>query len=290
VDSVACALQDENLLTFHRILEGCETGDSQAWRAFLSDYSPVMFQLARLYPSAQCDPVLLWREAVLCLFADNFKLLREFEHQSEREFLAGLRRFFLAQGLATVATDRRPEGASGPDGESLRVLLRDLPLLHQELVFLKLAGYSDRTLEYMFRVAPAVGEKALDRLNGKYGPLLGREEDLCLWPEVWLKLVTGLRAEKTDSCPGERLFIRIQDGQVGWYDKEPAEGHVAQCLHCLEAWTGLREVSYWRVAAPPISSQDLEGLLSVLPARQGVRRPVPLFKRIFSRMRSSRCV
>ncbi|HTV53669.1 MAG TPA: hypothetical protein VMI06_02010 [Terriglobia bacterium] len=286
--SAACLLQDKILLTFHRILEGCESGDSEAWRAFLGDYSPLMLQLARLYPRAQSDPVVLWREAIISLCADNFELLRSFEHQSEREFLAGLRGFFLERGLAKVSTVHRPEGAFGPDPESLRELVGDLPLLHQELVFLTLAGYSDRTLEQMFRVAPAVGQKALERLEGKYGPFARGQNDLCPWPEAWLKLVRDLRLAKTDSCPSWRLFLRIQDGQVGWYDKEPAEKHLAQCLHCLEAWTGLREISYWRVAAPPASSQALDGLFSVVPARQGASEAVPFFKHILSRFGSSR--
>jgi hypothetical protein len=279
------------LLTFHRIINGCQTGDSEAWSAFLSDYSPVMVQLARLYPPAQCDPVLLWREALVSLCADNFKLLRGFEHQSEREFLADLRGFFLECGLARTVAARKPLGAFGLDPESLRVLVRDLPVLHQELVFLKLAGYSDRTLDQVFRIAPTVGQKAFERLRENYGPCLGRENDLCLWPEAWLELGRDLRVAKTESCPALRLFLRIQDGQVGWYEKEPAERHLAQCLHCLEAWTAVREISYWRVAASPVSSQDREVLVSAVSARKAIREPAPFFKHILSRMgRSSRRV
>ena len=75
--------------------------------------------------------------------------------------------------------------------------------------------------------------------------------------------------------------MRIHDGQVSWYDKEPVEKHVSACLHCLEAWTGLREVSYWRLAAERLSASEINALLEIIP----VEKP-PAKKSLFQRLRS----
>jgi hypothetical protein len=280
--------RDYILLTFHKIISGCETGDRQAWCAFLSDYTPVMVQLARLHLAAECDPLLVWREAVVALCDDDFRLLRSFEHQSEPEFLADLRASFLERELAKLDRPDKLLNNSGLDPDSVGLLVKDLPLLHQELVFLKLAGYSDGTLEQMFRIAPAVAQKALERLQENYSPWLGLVNDVCPRPQAWLKLMRELQVAKTESCPTMRLFLRIQDGQVGWYEKEPAEKHLWHCLHCLEAWTALREIRYWRVAAPRVSSQDVEALSSAVPARTATTKRAPFFKHIFSRKELSR--
>lgn len=265
------------MLTFHKIVAGCERGEPGAWRAFLSDYSPLVIQLTRVYVPGGQDAAEAWREPLQALCREDFKLLRSFQHQSELEFLIDLRSYFLGQ--------LRPEQGTAAvrdlSLERVTALLKDLPLLHQEVAFLKLAGYSDRTLEQVFRITPAVAQKSLERLQNDYAAALGREQDACPWPGAWLDFLRSARSAKTETCPPLRLFVRIQDGQIGWYEKDPAEKHVAQCLHCLETWTGLREIGYWRNAAPTVPPEMLESLLSFIPLRRDEARSVPFFKRMF---------
>lgn len=268
------------LLTFHRILSGCESADRAAWEAFAREYTPLIVQLGRLYLPGSIDPLLVWRAVLVDLGAENFKLLRMLEHQSEREFLADLRVLFLAKGRAMLAQGESTQRSLEPCKSRVGSLLQGLPLVHQEIAFLKLAGYSDQTLERMFRITPSVAQQGLEALKENYGACLGRDEDACPWPDAWLTLLKDARDEKSEACVTVRLFIRIQDGQVGWSEKEPAEAHVTQCLHCLEAWTALQEISYWRTAAPPVPPQDLEPLISGVPHRKETRRPAPLLKRI----------
>ena len=269
------------MLTFHKILAGCEAGDRESWRAFLSDYTPVIFQLARIYfpdrPSGRPTPAEFWREALDAVCSDNYKLLRTFGHQSERELLIDLRAFFLERFLASAGPDEITLGK-----EDLAQLFKELPLLHQEIAFFKLAGYSDQTLEQMLRTTPGVAQKSLERLrNGQVPVPEGGDRDACPWPSRWLELLKDARAVKTEACPPLRLLVRIQDGQMGWYEKEPAEKHLGQCLHCLEAWTGLREIGYWRSSAPPVPAEDLQTLVSAVPVREEAKKPAPLLKRIF---------
>lgn len=268
------------MLTFHKIIAGCEAGEGEAWSAFLADYSPLMLQLARIYLPHGGEPLALWRKALERLCGGDPMPLRGFGQQSEREFLAGLRAFFLQQGLVKIGPDDTARPTAGRAQERVAALVRDLPLMHQQVVFLKLAGYSDRTIEQIFRITPAVAQQSLERLRGDYGAWLGREQDICPWPREWLNLLQDVGAAKTEGCPPARMFLRIQDGQAGWQEKEPAEQHVAQCLHCLEAWTALKEISYWRAASPPVLPQDIQSLLPIMHVRKAAAKPRGLFRRI----------
>jgi hypothetical protein len=51
-------------------------------------------------------------------------------------------------------------------------------------------------------------------------------------------------------------------------------------LHCLENWTALHEVSYWRRAAPTIAPALIEEWLHGLPVVV-VEEKKGLFKRVF---------
>jgi len=105
------------------------------------------------------------------------------------------------------------------------------------------------------------------------------ESDRCPWPRPWLALLQAARAAKQEACPHVHQFLRIHDGQVSWYDKEPVEKHVSGCRHCLEAWTALREVGYWRKAAPAITATQIEGYLSALPLPAAPKKS--FFQRMF---------
>jgi hypothetical protein len=267
------------LRTFHKILAGCEHGDGEAWSAFVGEYTPLMVQLGRIYLPEGWVPLSVWREALASACRDDCKLLRTFGHQSEPEFLMDLRAFFLECALPEL----------GPDGttltsEGVAGLLRDLPMLHQEIAFFKLAGYSDRTVEQILRIAPAVAQPSLDRLRSGYGDFLDRNDDECSWPGAWLRLLRGARIVKSEACPPVRTLLRLQDGQLGWYEKEPAEKHVTQCLHCLAEWTALREVKYWRSAAPPVTPEDLHLLIPAVTGSPGDARRMPFLSRILNRI------
>ena len=149
--------------------------------------------------------------------------------------------------------------------EKLGKIVAELPLLHQEMLFFKLAGYTDATLELVLRVAPRVAQASFERLPPDFAAARALSSDRCPWPAEWLATLHAARAAKTDKCPELHQFLRIQDGQVSWYDKEPVEKHVAHCLHCLEAWTALREVGYWRRHAPAVAPAHVEDFLQLLP-------------------------
>ncbi|MGH9402079.1 MAG: hypothetical protein ACRD2P_08235 [Terriglobia bacterium] len=258
------------MLTFHKIISGCEAGDATAWRAFLTDYTPVIHQLTRIYLPTAARPEQLWKDALLALAGDNFSVLRGFERQSGLEFLLDLRAFYLSKSLPALDPAGDAQDFPGPVVSGVADLLKGAPLVHQEVLFLKLAGYSDATLEKIFRLTPAVAQTSLERLKTAYSSVLGKQTDKGLCPAAWLRMGNEVRAAKTDRCPPTRLFIRIQDGQIGWQEKDPAEKHFTECMRCLECWTALRELAYWRLAVKPAPAEQVEGLLAALPVSEAV--------------------
>ncbi len=264
------------MLTFHKIIAGCEEGQEESWLAFLADYTPLALQLTTVYMPGMADPLGLWRESVIKLCDSGFQKLRVFSRQSEREFLLDLRDFLFECGSMSLDSIDTPEVTLETVGE----LLRGLPFMHQEMLLLKLAGYSDSTLEQIFRVTPAVAAKSLERLTGSCAAL-GQPDTQVLRPIARLKLRRELKAARKESCTPVRQLVRIQDGQLGWYDKDPVEQHLAECLSCLECWAALRELSYWRRAAQPVPATDLETLLSAIPITRHARKPKSIMQRLW---------
>jgi len=270
-------------MTFHKILPGCEEGDAEAWRAFLADYTPFALRLFGVYTpwtsDARWDG---WRDALRALSANEYAALRGFSHQSEREFLVHLRAFLQEQAATKLASSHDAAHPSPPTVETLAALLSGLPLLHQEIAFLTLAGYSQGTIEKILRITPAVADEGLERLRPSNAPVLERSEDRCLWPSAWMGICSVARANGQKDCTPLRQLIRILDGQASWYDKSPAEEHRTKCLHCLELWISLLEVVAWDRTRQPWPRDKIEPLTVVIPALPATARR-SLFDRLFGR-------
>ena len=271
------------MLTFHKTLAGCEKGSRGAWQGFVTRYTPTMLRIRGVYAPA-CNEGCqkqVWQESLRQLCADNFQRLRTFDHQSEREFIVHLRAFLLETGANQLDPVADNTDAPGPTPDTAKGLLKGLPLIHQLVVFLKLAGYSDGTLEGILRISPAVAQSALERLEQKYGVILRRERDEGFWPAAWLNLLRHAWAEGTDACPPLRQFVRILDGQTDWNEKESVEKHTVGCLHCLERWAALREVTHWLREATPLPADQVDVFLSDLPVKAEPRARTSLLKWMF---------
>ena len=237
---------------------------------FFSVYSPWP-------PGTRLD---CWRDALAALSANECAILKGFSHQSEREFLVGLRGFLQDRAAMKLDSSQDAVAPPAPTVEALGVLLSGLPLMHQEIAFLTLAGYSHGALETILRTTPAVAGEGLGRLRSSYAQVLERSEDRCLWPAAWIGICQAARASGQKDCTPLRQLIRILDGQASWYDKNPAEEHRSKCLHCLEHWTSLLEVVAWDRARQPWPVEKTEPLLAAVSIKQEVRKPS-----FFARMR-----
>ena len=257
-------------------------GNPESWRAFVGDYTPLVYQFVDVYlPPLREGRARLWEEMLLALAANNFARLRSFDHQAEREFLTDLRSLLLERGAKKLEPAEDFTRAPRPAPDTVDALLKGLPLIHQELLFLKLAGYSDGTLERMLRITPAIAQSALERVQADYSAILEKDRDACLWPAAWLELLARAWSASSADCPPLRQFVRILDGQTSWYEKEPVEKHVGLCLHCLERWTTLRELIYWRHGATPLPEAEVKALVSSLSLQAEPKKENSFLKRVF---------
>ncbi|MBI4164774.1 MAG: hypothetical protein HY508_03450 [Acidobacteria bacterium] len=249
-------------LTFQTFLPGCEKGEADSWRAFLTNYNPIVFRLLDVYAPQMGEEAgkSLWRDALQALSAENFHRLRGFDHQAEREFLIDLKGFVLDLAL------QRFGGAPGDASQIIdhvRSRIEGRPMAHQEIILLNLGGYSPEALEKVLVLPPTLVAKALESSVGaEPAPSgLGSARSAI----TWLEFLHEVHAERTPDCPPRRIFVRILDGQVSWYDKTPAEKHMTRCLHCLEVWASLREVDSLRRETAPLPDDELSEYLSALP-------------------------
>jgi len=272
------------LFTFHKIREQSEQGTAEAWRALLEFYAPAFFRLLEIEGAMSAQEALpVVKKMLGDLTGNGLERLHATSRQSEREFLGDLRAMLL-EAAAEYVSAKNPEtlaaGAFEPD--KIANLLDGLPLLHKEMLFFRLAGYTENTVERVMRLSPRVAEKAFERLAGEYQAARLTERDQCPWPAAWLAFLKQARGLKTENCTPTHEMVRIHDGQVSWYEKEPVEKHVSGCLHCLEAWTGLREVGYWRRAADPISASQIDQLFEVIPVEKTLTKKKSFLQRLRS--------
>ena len=272
------------VLTFQQVREQCEQGNAGAWRAFVRLYGPLLAHLVAMYSpaGAEASPdIVSVRKMLAALTEDDFARFRATARQSEREFLVDIRALLLdialdAGGGSNPVDPAETRPSAEFSLEQLGKLMEGLPLTHQEMLIFRLCGYTDASLENMLRIAPRVAEAAFARLEPDYAAAAHIEKDRCPWPASWLEVLRQARATKKDNCPDLHQFLRIHDGQVSWYDKEPTEKHVAGCLYCLERWTALRELGYWRRKAKPLPSAEMDTLLGAVsvaaPAKKSLLR------------------
>jgi hypothetical protein len=269
------------LITFHKILRGCEEGRRESWQLFLSHYTPIVNRWIAVYlPSLAGPASQAWRQTLRDLTANDFERLRSFDQQAEREFLLDLRAFLLERNAERLGPSGDSTSAPQPTTEAIRSLLGGLPLAHQQIVFLKLAGYSEGTIERIYGISPAVARQGLERLQAEYSAVMGRQQDVCPWPAAWCELLRQARGLKTESCPPLRQYVRMLDGQITWYEKDPMERHMSSCLHCLDRWAALREAVYWRREAKACPAEEIATLLSGLQLQDEAKPRKSLLKRI----------
>ena len=137
------------LYTFHKVREQCEQANPDAWRAFLDFYAPLCLQLLAIYlpddPPEERDASLRVVENTLAaLVENNCERFRATDRQSERDFLVGIRELLLETAASHDAAAAAMQQANRAlTFEALAKLAEGLPLAHQEMLFFKLAGYTD---------------------------------------------------------------------------------------------------------------------------------------------------
>ncbi len=270
------------MLTFHKMIQGCREGDWAAWRALATQYAPVLMGLGTAYASDSGYIENAWHRVLGQLSGHEFAALKGIDVQSDREFFSLLRASLLEQMAGGLEEDSQSAGFDLSAAlEDLSNLMKELPLVHQNVVFLKLTGYSEPAIEQILRISPSVAATSVERLEATFCVDFCRSAGASEWQAAWLRMIGRIRPNRTADCPPVRRLIRILDGQFGWYEKDPIEKHLAACLCCLEASVGLQEITHWMQRGKPLPPDQVDGMISTLPLKMKSKERHSLFKRAF---------
>jgi len=250
--------------TFHEMIEGCRRGDRLSYARLVRKYLPLLdFWVNRYFPSLSPRRDVVITEILRNSLIDSGGLLRSFQGTREREFLHELRLCTLR--LCCREASAVDEGAAAlMTRGALAELFQELPLLHQELVWLHMCGAPTDELTQILsmRAEPvhAILEKAMEhckRLN-----LMSQMERRI--PPIPPMLLVEIGLERGDNCASVKAWSDIIDGQIVWTEKEGTESHAAGCLHCLSSITALREMVLKQPRLPMADPSRIEVLLRSL--------------------------
>ncbi len=151
-------------------------------------------------------------------------------------------------------------------------MLQGFAPLQRELLILGFRGcgpaeLSDLT-KFSRETARDILQQARQRLKEKLGSaasLEGRDHDA---------LFAAIEQQHGEKCHPHRLFVRMADGQISWREREDAERHIENCLHCLDRSAQYREASRLFHVLPPAQVSEIQELLDTLglPAVEPARK------------------
>ncbi len=248
------------VMTFHKMLEGCLRRDSESWRFFAADYGPLAQHLIqRHFCLLEGKWPNLLKEIFLSINQSECLFLKEFSGSSEREFLIYFKEriFAIARNHLTVEADR-----SNLDVKSLHKLFNNVPLAQQEVAWLGMKAYTDEEINKILRVPISLVKtgriEILERLSKQTG-----DAEVQL-----LRLKSGilleLEALRGQNCLDIKTFSKILDGRIPWNEKRIVESHVSECLFCLDRETSLKETIFYLRELPRLSTASADSLLKEL--------------------------
>jgi hypothetical protein len=246
------------LLTFQATLGGCARGNIRNWRFFASRYGPLAEHLLPHRFGLAAD---LLRSRLPDFFAslseNGNAFFREFSGFNEQEFVVSFqyRLFDFSRGHVG------PINRTGVSLNAVNQVFGKLPLAHQEPGWLALKGYSDEVIGKILRVPLSlvkVGRTVVVKGLNEFadpdaGP--GMLNDSLL---VELEKCGG------PSCPEIKAFCKVMDGRMPWQDKRNVEQHIAECRHCLDLETSLKNGIFHLRILPPLPDDKVQSLLSLI--------------------------
>ena len=278
---------DTHIRNFHRIMAGCREGDFSAWEGLVAAYTPLAGRIIRHYLTPDREAAeAFWSQVLQALAAEKAADLERLASQSEREFWVDLREYIFRKGKEILPAAGPEAGDSSLTADLVREVLQELPLLQRELVFLRLAGYSDRTLERLLRINPAVASGGMEKLARRIPGVLAPEGDQMSRPAAWNQLWVEIQGMRRENCLPVRTFARCFDGQISWSDKESMERHLAECLYCFERYLAMKEIMYYLRELPPAPQEEVRRFMDGLPF-QAPPRKQSLWSRVLRRQTGS---
>ena len=253
--------------------EECARGERTGWYEFVRDYTPIARNLIGHYfptlrPELDQHVLGVFRQAR----ADENAWFRSFPFAHEREFLMAFRELVFASARSAA---RLPAPESSL--ERARELMRELTVVERELFWMFLKGYDiPQTASILMNAGTTAAvvkestEKLVAQLLPGGAPAGG----------VGRVLLEMAEKARTPECLPLRTINNIINGQISWHDRDRAEQHIRECVHCLDRFTSFQEMIWYGRRAQPLEDTEVVGYLERLAVRESRKSVVA---RLFSR-------
>ena len=151
------------LFTFHKIREQGEQGNADAWRAFLDFYSPAFLRLLEINGaiSALRDASAILKRRWPSLRPTAWRVFAPLPANRSANFSETFARFCWRSRLHRLHQAMPRSGRRASKLKRSPNCSTDLPLLHKEMLFFKLAGYTDDTHRANHAHLAARGRKSI---------------------------------------------------------------------------------------------------------------------------------
>ncbi len=245
--------------TIFIMAEECARGERLGWYEFVRDYAAIARVLLR-----QFFPVLQPEldEHVIAVFerarSGNNAWFSTFRFSNEREFLMAFRELVFSYGRS-VARLPTPEVSL----EQMREVMKDLPVVERELLWLFVKGYDAQQIARMVSNLESTAQAVKDVADRRLAEILpGASADAFnISARV---LIEAAEKTKTDQCLALKTFNNIINGQVSWREREVAEEHMLDCFNCIDRFTAFAEMIRIRKDAQPLPEAEIEPILARL--------------------------
>jgi hypothetical protein len=155
---------------------------------------------------------------------------------NEREFACAFRDFVFAYGREAA---RLPAPQVSLD--NVRELMKDLPVVEQQMLWLFMRGYQAEQIAPMLMNADNTARKVEQIARERLATLLPDASPDALVISA-RALMEQAEQRRTDGCLPLKTFNNIVNGQITWRERDVAEQHVAACFYCLDRFSTFQEV------------------------------------------------
>ena len=244
------------MLTCGEMVAGCLAGRDSAWKHFVTVYIPfaaALFDRHCLGPRLRKEEFL--GEMLRQAREQDARFFREYQGQSEREFLLHLRGHALRG-----AGQAEPEPEIILDWQVFEGALQALTALERQIVWLHLLGPQTDDADKLLRLSPETVKGVMHKAQEALRQASQRWNQEMLFANR-RSLTPAARSRRTEDCVEAKVFLRLVDGQISWRDRLDLERHLTLCWRCVDELCRFREVIHLARQLRPLSPVETESYL-----------------------------
>lgn len=252
--------------TVFSMVEDCARGERQGWLELVRDYGVLARTLlAHYFPMLAPEMEMHLGAIFERARANDNAWFRELHFANEREFLMAWRQFLFEYGRSAARVPT-PELSL----EQIREIMKDLPVLEREMLWLFIKGYQGAPIAAMMMDAEATAEATRRVADQRLKQILPGASPQAFNVSARV-LIEAAEKTATPQCLALRTFNNLVNGQISWRERELSEEHIRDCFYCLDRFTSFLEMMRLRKETPALAEEETAAILARLnlPAAKG---------------------